>query len=62
MKKNLSLKELQVKSFITDIVNEDKVVGGLRGSSVMPPREGDTTEEKSVYPHVCPVAGPVKRR
>lgn len=56
MKKKLSLREMKVKSFITDIQNEDKVVGGLKCSSVMPPKEEDITLERSVYPHVCPVA------
>ena len=60
MKDKLSLQDLKIKSFITDIENEDKVVGGLRGSSVMPPKERDTALERSEYPHVCPVAAPFR--
>ncbi len=62
MKSKISLASIKVKSFVTEIVNEDFVKGGLRGSSVMPTkeedREEDTRQVKSEYPHVCPIANP----
>jgi len=54
MNKKFELSELKVKSFVTNIANEELLVGGLKGSSVRP-TDDNVCQEKSQYPNVCPI-------